>query len=290
MNNGKQMVCQHSLSKLKKTIKSQFFFCPSCGILVPNNVQFSPRPYFVKPLSYSKKTAQDPLEYLLNLKNECSINILYKPSPTEISQEYLNVRVESIAYLKKLCLSYHLSDKAFFSSLSYLDKVMLNCLNFSVSDLNLNIICCFILAAKFSENDSYPINISKLINEEGLTETTPEMIKEREILVLKKLNYNLCEITPYEILIAMLNCGIVFKGEDYDEATLNKVYMFSLKILTKIINSDTFIIYNNYVIAFSIVFLARRKFSLSKNNLKILKLLYELHFSDFRECAQYIKE
>ena len=82
----------------------------------------------------------------------------------------------------------------------------------------------------------------------------------------------------------------VFDNEISDMPFLEKVYSLCFGFLIKLGPSQIFLTFEPHIIAFSIIFLVRRYFNLSKDNLQILKNIFNLQFKSFRDCAQFIKK
>ena len=277
------MNCFHQNKNIEKSVFGNYF-CKKCGALIIKSENENEEIILLKPNKYNETTDIDPLIHLLKLKHASK-----KYIPKQISELYYEIREDGIFFLKSLCSTYQVSDKVFFSSISYLDRIMCNISKISKFDFELKIIACFILAGKFSEIDAYPFDYKQFTSKNGEFIYSVEDIQNAEISVLKQLNYDLGDITIFEVLLGFLHCGIVFEKEVYDMFELNDIYYYTLKLLAKLVVSHTFIKFDPYSIAFSIIHFARKYYFIEKGSLKYLKYLYGIHLVEYSDCFMYIK-
>lgn len=277
------MSCFHQNENLEKSVFGNYF-CKKCGTLIIKSEIENEQIMLLKPNKYEAPTHIDPLIHLLKLKHSSK-----KYVPKQISKLYHEIREDGIFLLKSLCSTYQVSDKVFFSSISYLDRIMCDVSKISKYDFELNVIACFILAGKFSELDAYPFDYKLFTSKNGEFIYNVEDIQNAEISVLKQLNYDLSDITTFEVLLGFLHCGIVFEEEVYDINELNDVYYYTLKLLAKLVVSHVFIKFDPYSIAFSIIHFARKYYNIEIGSLKYLKFLYGIHLVEYSDCFMYIK-
>ena len=277
------MSCFHQNENLEKSVFGNYF-CKKCGTLIIKSENENEQIMLLKPNKYEAPTHIDPLIHLLKLKHSSK-----KYVPKQISKLYHEIREDGIFLLKSLCSTYQVSDKVFFSSISYLDRIMCDVSKISKYDFELNVIACFILAGKFSELDAYPFDYKLFTSKNGEFIYNVEDIQNAEISVLKQLNYDLSDITTFEVLLGFLHCGIVFEEEVYDINELNDVYYYTLKLLAKLVVSHVFIKFDPYSIAFSIIHFARKYYNIEIGSLKYLKFLYGIHLVEYSDCFMYIK-
>ena len=277
------MSCFHQNDNLEKSVFGNYF-CKKCGTLIIKSENENEQIMLLKPNKYEAPTHIDPLIHLLKLKHSSK-----KYVPKQISKLYHEIREDGIFLLKSLCSTYQVSDKVFFSSISYLDRIMCDVSKISKYDFELNVIACFILAGKFSELDAYPFDYKLFTSKNGEFIYNVEDIQNAEISVLKQLNYDLSDITTFEVLLGFLHCGIVFEEEVYDINELNDVYYYTLKLLAKLVVSHVFIKFDPYSIAFSIIHFARKYYNIEIGSLKYLKFLYGIHLVEYSDCFMYIK-
>jgi hypothetical protein len=202
------MSCFHQNENLEKSVFGNYF-CKKCGTLIIKSEIENEQIMLLKTNKYEAPTHIDPLIHLLKLKHSSK-----KYVPKQISKLYHEIREDGIFLLKSLCSTYQVSDKVFFSSISYLDRIMCDVSKISKYDFELNVIACFILAGKFSELDAYPFDYKLFTSKNGEFIYNVEDIQNAEISVLKQLNYDLSDITTFEVLLGFLHCGIVFE-EDF---------------------------------------------------------------------------
>ena len=277
------MSCFHQNENIEKSVFGNYF-CKKCGTLIIKSEIENEQIMLLKPNKYEAPTHIDPLIHLLKLKHSSK-----KYVPKQISKLYHEIREDGIFLLKSLCSTYQVSDKVFFSSISYLDRIMCDVSKISKYDFELNVIACFILAGKFSELDAYPFDYKLFTSKNGEFIYNVEDIQNAEISVLKQLNYDLSDITTFEVLLGFLHCGIVFEEEVYDINELNDVYYYTLKLLAKLVVSHVFIKFDPYSIAFSIIHFARKYYNIEIGSLKYLKFLYVIHLVEYSDCFMYIK-
>lgn len=277
------MSCSHNMKNLEKSILNHIY-CKKCGSILLKTENEREELLLIKPEKYNERTDIDPLIYLLKQKHS-SLKIL----PKTYSNFYLKIREDAIFFLKSLCVSYQTSDKVFFTSISYLDRIMSDVSKMSKYNFDLNVIVCFILAGKFSEIDAYPFSYSNFNSSNNEFTYDSEEIAENEISVLQKLNYNLNDISAFDVLMSFIHCGFIFENEMLDEDELNDIYKYTFSLLAKLIISDVFCKFDSYAIAFSIIHFARKYFSVQKGNLKYLKFLFGIHLSEYKDCFIYIK-
>ena len=274
-------LCVHEKEYIKRTIYNQSY-CSKCGILIINKASLETKK-FIKPNKFSYKTTLDPLSHTINLKKNC-----FKKKPINYTNYYEKNRRKGILFLKNLCNSYNTNDNVFFISLSYLDRIMNDIEFLERLDFQLYIIVSFILGEKFIEKDAFPFDYNNFISYEGDYEYESEEIQEAEIEILQKLNYDINDITSFEVLLNFLYCGFIFENEINDYNKINQIYNFTLRMITKLILTDIHLKFNSYSIAFSIIHLCRKYFELPSENMMYLKYIYMIHLKDYKNCMNYI--
>ncbi len=277
-----QNTCNHEKSNIKSTIYNQSY-CSNCGILIIKKTQ-NELGNFIKPLKFSNKTILDPLIHLINLKK----NSFNKEKTINIANYYKTNRINGIQFLKKLCNTYKTNDNVFFISLSYLDRIMSKIEFLERLDFQMYIIASFILGEKLIEKDAFPFDYNNFISFENDYEYESEEIQEAEIEILQELNYDICDITSFEVLLHILYCGFIFENEINDYNKVSQMYNFTLRMLTKLILSDIHLKFDSYSIAFSIIHLCRKYFELPSENMMYLKFIYMIHLKEYKNCMNYI--
>ena len=274
--------CNHEKSNIKSTIYNQSY-CSNCGILIIKKSQ-KVLGNFIKPIKFINKTTLDPLIHLINLKK----NSFKNDKTINVTNYYKNNRINGIQFLKKLCTSYKTNDNVFFISLSYLDRIISKIEFLERLDFQMYIIASFILGEKLIEKDAFPFDYNNFISFENDYEYESEEIQEAEIEILQKLNYDICDITSFEILLHFLYCGFIFENEINDYNKVTQMYNFTLRMLTKLILSDINLKFDSYSIAFSIIHLCRKYFELPSENMMYLKFIYMIHLKEYKSCMNYI--
>jgi hypothetical protein len=98
----------------------------------------------------------------------------------------------------------------------------------------------------------------------------------------------------YDWITTLLNNGIVFIEEVIDKNEVEEIYAYTQKLLTNLTSKIFFCKYSSIQIAFSIIQLSREKYlnkdlKLSKKIFDLLLDLYEISFSDYKDCYIFIK-
>ena len=98
----------------------------------------------------------------------------------------------------------------------------------------------------------------------------------------------------YDWITTLLNNGIVFIEEVIDKNEVEEIYAYTQKLLTNLTSKIFWCKYSSIQIAFSIIQLSREKYlnkdlKLSKKIFDLLLDLYEISFSDYKDCYIFIK-
>jgi hypothetical protein len=219
-------------------------------------------------------------------------------SNSEKNNEYLNERSEYLKILKQFIVKYKFSDKTFYLSVLYLDiimhKIMLKKHRQELK-MNLMIIGCAILAAKFIEND--PI----IPHFRDISASSVKEIKKYEELCLKYLEYKLNYFTAYDFIHYFLTFGVLFVKESpsinnsyYPQN--NNIYNNIENFNQQILNIFSCFVFDNKIIEYTPIQIACACISLARQFSKIEKWddifiqLYKIKFSDFNNCFEALKK
>jgi hypothetical protein len=225
-----------------------------------NNSQF-----FNKNIKDEKKNKE--LSLIISKEAKNNTNFEYK------NQDYFSFRKNAIKTLKKICKEFYISDRTYFLSLFYLDKIYESL--FVYNSLDIISIYCLILAIKFVEEDKFKV---KLIREKYLEINNNFLLDE--IYILKLLNYNLCSTTCYDILIYLLSNEILFFGDELEKVKKKSnnlsIFHLAIKYLLKIVEFNNYLNLSPFQTAFGIIQIIRKKFGLNEYR----KELYKKYIND----------
>ena len=215
----------------------------------------------------------------------------------EIFDKYVIQRNKVLVYIHKLCTKLKYNDNTFYMTLyladTYLSKIITD--DISDKDLFLVILGFFLISSKYIEDDIFEPDFEAFCNfQKNIEPLTIEEIRTSEVQCLMLLNHNLYIYSVYDWLNILFNNGIIFEEEINDINGLEKVYIYSQKLLTTITSKIYFCRYSSVQIAFSIIQLSREKYDnknlkLSKKLFDLLLFLYGIEFSDYEECYKIIK-
>lgn len=210
---------------------------------------------------------KDELSFIISNEAKNITNFEYK------NQDYFSFRKNAIKLLKKICKEFFISDKTYFLSLFYLDKIYQTL--FVYNSLEEILIYCLILAIKFVEEDKFKV---KLIREKYLEINNNFLLDE--IYIIKLLNYNLCSTTCYDILIYLLSNEILFFGDEIEKVKKKSnnlsIFHLAIKYLLKIVEFNNYLNLTPFQTAFGIIQIIRKKFGLNEYR----KELYKKYIND----------
>jgi len=212
-------------------------------------------------------------EFSLHISNEVKNISNFKYS----DQNYFLYRKDAIKSIKNICKEFFISDKTYFLTLYYLDKIYETLTAYE--EIIIISTLCLILAIKFIEEDKIK---AKLIKDKYLMDFTSNFSLD-EIYVLKLLNYNLSVTTSYDTLIYLLLNEIVFFGDEIEKAK-NKfdnlsIFHMAIIYLLKIVENQKFLLLTPFETAFGIIQIIRKKLGLNEYR----KELYDIYFINGRE-------
>jgi len=245
------------MSEINYNCQHDHILCIECRNQIfcnnPNNSQF-----------FNKKEEIKNEELSLIISNEAKniTNFEYK------NQDYFPFRKSAIKLLKKICKEFFISDKTYFLTLFYLDKIYQTL--FVYNSLEIISIYCLILAIKFVEEDKYKV---KLIRDKYLEMNNNFLLDE--IYIIKLLNYNLCSTTCYDILIYLLSNEILFFGDELEKVKKKSnnlsIFHLAIKYLLKIVEFKNYLNLTPFQTAFGIIQIIRKKFGLNEYRKELYK-------------------
>ena len=188
------------------------------------------------------------------------------------------------------------NDSSFYFSLYLLDTYLSRIISDDISDRELFLVVLgfFLISSKYIEDDIFEPELQIFCNIEKSILLTINEIRESEVQCLTLINHNMYIYSVYDWITTLLNNGIVFKEEVTDKNEVEEIYAYTQKLLTNLTSKIFFCKYSSIQIAFSIIQLSREKYlnkdlKLSKKIFDLLLDLYEISFSDYKDCYIFIK-
>ena len=188
------------------------------------------------------------------------------------------------------------NDSSFYFSLYLLDTYLSRIISDDISDRELFLVVLgfFLISSKYIEDDIFEPELQIFCNIEKSILLTINEIRESEVQCLTLINHNMYIYSVYDWITTLLNNGIVFKEEVTDKNQVEEIYAYTQKLLTNLTSKIFFCKYSSIQIAFSIIQLSREKYlnkdlKLSKKIFNLLLDLYEISFSDYKDCYIFIK-
>ena len=214
----------------------------------------------------------------------------------EIFEKYSRIRNRVLIYIHNLCTKMEYNDSSFYFSLYLLDTYLSRIISDDISDRELFLVVLgfFLISSKYIEDDIFEPELQIFCNIEKSILLTINEIRESEVQCLTLINHNMYIYSVYDWITTLLNNGIVFKEEVTDKNEVEEIYAYTQKLLTNLTSKIFFCKYSSIQIAFSIIQLSREKYlnkdlKLSKKIFNLLLDLYEISFSDYKDCYILIK-
>ena len=214
----------------------------------------------------------------------------------EIFEKYSRIRNRVLIYIHNLCTKMEYNDSSFYFSLYLLDTYLSRIISDDISDRELFLVVLgfFLISSKYIEDDIFEPELQIFCNIEKSILLTINEIRESEVQCLTLINHNMYIYSVYDWITTLLNNGIVFKEEVTDKNEVEEIYAYTQKLLTNLTSKIFFCKYSSIQIAFSIIQLSREKYlnkdlKLSKKIFDLLLDLYEISFSDYKDCYILIK-
>ncbi len=214
----------------------------------------------------------------------------------EIFEKYSRIRNRVLIYIHNLCTKMEYNDSSFYFSLYLLDTYLSRIISDDISDRELFLVVLgfFLISSKYIEDDIFEPELQIFCNIEKSILLTINEIRESEVQCLTLINHNMYVYSVYDWITTLLNNGIVFKEEVTDKNEVEEIYAYTQKLLTNLTSKIFFCKYSSIQIAFSIIQLSREKYlnkdlKLSKKIFDLLLDLYDISFSDYKDCYIFIK-
>ena len=215
----------------------------------------------------------------------------------DVFDKYCEKRNQILIYIHKLCTKLKYNDNSFYLSLYLADTFLSRIFSEDITEKELFLVVLgfFLISTKYIEDDIFEPEFGIFCNIEKSIPLTIDEIRTIEIQCLALVNYNLYIFTTYDWLNILLNNGITFEFEVKDADILDKIFLYTQKVLTVITSKKYFCKYTSMQMAFSIIHLSREKYINTNKKLsdilyKELIALYGVEFSDYEQCYKEIKK
>ena len=214
----------------------------------------------------------------------------------EIFEKYSRIRNRILIYIHNLCSKMEYNDSSFYFSLYLLDTYLSRIISDDISDRELFLVVLgfFLISSKYIEDDIFEPELQIFCNIEKSILLTINEIRESEVQCLTLINHNMYIYSVYDWITTLLSNGIVFQEEVNNKNEVEDIYGYTQKLLTNLTSKIFFCKYSSIQIAFSIIQISREKYlckdlKLSEKIFNLLLDLYEISFSDYKECYNLIK-
>lgn len=189
----------------------------------------------------------------------------------------LNMRTILIEYLYDLSLNFRLQLKTFFHSVYIIDQFLSKDTSNSINKTNFQLLglSSLYISSKFNEKDYFPIENFEYASDNSVS--CDEIVKF-EIVILKTIEYNLCESTVYDLLMLLYK---VFETSDEDVRN-------SERVLLKIVKSEFCLMYCNCIISEAVFRLMSKDESGDVNKYSSYSKSYVSTCSQFSENEIYV--
>jgi len=215
----------------------------------------------------------------------------------DVFDKYCEKRNQILIYIHKLCTKLKYNDNSFYLSLYLADTFLSRIFSEDITEKELFLVVLgfFLISTKYIEDDIFEPEFGIFCNIEKSIPLTIDEIRTVEIQCLALVNYNLYIFTTYDWLNILLNNGITFEFEIKNTDILDKIFLYTQKVLTVITSKKYFCKYTSMQMAFSIIHLSREKYINTNKKLsdilyKELIALYGVEFSEYEQCYKEIKK
>ena len=286
----KEEQCEHNfIIKINKNLN----FCQECG-----RVTFTQKKrnhiltkFIIKPKSYYKPIDFSPLDLLKNI----SIKNNSKGILLNFSHFYLEFRIKQINLIYLFHKHFKSSLTTLYLSIQNLDRIFSSYKFINIKSekkITLLTICTYIITYKFIELDSQKNHLDYSYFIKNFNISKDEFI-EFEFKCLKRLDYNINLIDIYGIVQIIMFIGFIFNNEDLQDFSINKIYTNIINLLDNIILNEKILKkFTNKQIAFSIIYITRKKFGLNEKIFReeFSDIIFEYEYEIYEKCITFIEE
>lgn len=282
-------ICKH-YSSIK--INSQLNLCNGCGKItyfqkIQNKITTK---YLIKPKNYLQPIDFSPIESLKKLTKQDFSNII----GLHYSNFYLDIRTKQIQIIHSLNKTFNSDPSILYLSIYNLDRIF-STLKFQnlkeQKTINLLTICCFIVTYKYLAIDNYKYHLDLPYIRKKFNVTKADIFLY-ELKCLKRLDYNLNLIDIYGIIKIIMYTGFIFNDENLGDTSIHSIYKSIKHLLSDVIFEEKILKkFSNKQIAFSIIYLTRKKFGLNEKTFinEITENIYNYEFHNYKKCVNFIE-
>ena len=283
-------LCEHNfIIKINKNLN----FCKECGRITftqkkRNHILTK---FIIKPKNYYKPIDFSPLDLLRNVSSKNNSNGFL----LNFSKFYLEFRVKQINLIYIFHKHFQSSFTTLYLTIQNLDRIFSSYKFKNIKNekkITLLTICTYILTYNFIEIDNQKnhLNYSYFIKNFNISK---EEFLEFEFKCLKRLEYNINLIDIYGIVQIIMYIGFIFNNEDLGDFSINKIYKNIIILLDDIILNEKILKkFSNKQIAFSIIYIIRKKFGLNEKIFReeFADIIFEYEYEIYEKCVIFIEE
>lgn len=291
-------ICRHSNKYINKKDENGNINCLKCGSIGIKLSNVNKYEFISKPNANKKEDMISPFNIYKKMKEKTD-SLFYKIKKE--SDVYIKTRKKIIVYLKALTEKLQYSPTTFFSALFILDTYYRNISQTEIDEQILDNITlsAYILMGKFKETSIFEPDLENKFQYMKTSKYIPvDDIVLYEILILKKMKYDLSCYSPYEYLLFFINYGYIFEKELLLlECSIKTFYDYSKKLLAMLTSKHVYYKYKPYIIAIIIVRLTREEYKLDDKSIddslddiddddyfSALLNIYQIKLKDIKEC------
>ena len=211
-------------------------------------------------------------------------------------------RKEMIEKIFRVITIYKFSLSTFYLAIFLMDEILyLNNTKINkkyfLSNEEISLGSLFLAIKSFELEKNFSLNLSKINSfYNSSINYSSERLKIIEVLCLKKLNYKIFRITPYDYLNLFIKIGLIFTNEISETSNINIVYLnsniskLSYEILDNLIkSSNEYFIIEPYLIYLGIIIYSKEKI-MHCNNLDMFIYGYNISEKEIINSKTFIKE
>ena len=226
--NKKKEVCKHIIKHIKTIKNDSIIYCKICGSIgIKEDSSSKEYIYTTKYYKYKNSFEVSALQTFKKMKQK--LDQTY--NEREATELYKSHRNNIIKYLQSLKDKFKYSDQVYYSALYLLDNYIKNMQEKDIKKkkLDLTVLTCFILVAKFKEDNIFEPELNSIETMDGFHYLKVSHILKHEVLVLKHIQYDLSAYSVYDFLSFFMSIGFIFENEvKSNNITVSfKIYYFT---------------------------------------------------------------
>ena len=209
-NNKESLYNPKIIHSIKNDNLSFNINCLNCGIIASNEQNNMLDKITLVDSNYLKskeRNLQLEIPSLKIIDDSKLINLNFKQT---LREEYLTKRNKAIEYMFYFKNRNNTSISSLILGISLLDYLMQN---FEELNIELTVIACFLISAKYNERDPFIQSVHDFKNMNKTKYFYYNEVRKYEIICLILLNYKVDVITSYNIIETFLYNGVITKNE-----------------------------------------------------------------------------